>query len=92
MIRVIEEFCMGCGLCVVECPPDAIRLAFGKAWIDQRRCTSCRRCIEICPQGAIREEMRLSLDEVKGLVYRLRGKANSVMRRIDQLTQKGDAL
>jgi ferredoxin len=35
VIRVIEEFCMGCGLCVVECPHDAIQPAFGKAWIDQ---------------------------------------------------------
>jgi len=92
VIRVIEEFCVGCGLCVVECPHDAMRLACGKAWIDQRRCMSCRMCIAICPQGAVREEVRVSLDEVKGLVYSLRGKAHSIMRKIDQLTQKGDTL
>ena len=91
-IRVIEEFCMGCGLCVIQCPHDAIRLAFGKAWIDQGRCTSCYTCIDVCPQGAIREEARVSLGEVKVFVNSLHGKANSIMRRIDGLTQKDGTL
>ncbi len=92
LIRVIEELCMGCGLCVAQCPQDAIGLAFGKAWINQGRCTSCSTCIEVCPQGAIREEVRVSLEEVKAYVNGLHGKANSIMRRIDGLTQKDGAL
>jgi ferredoxin len=91
VIRVIEEFCRGCGLCVVECPHDAIWLVFGKAWIGQERCTSCSRCIEVCPQEAIYEEVRISLEEVKAFVHSLCGKANSIMSRIDGLTRKDGA-
>jgi len=88
VIRVIQEFCMGCGLCVAQCPQDAIWLIFGKAWVDQGRCTLCYNCIEVCPQGAIREEVRVSLGEVKAFLNSLHGKANSIMSRIDGLTQK----
>lgn len=88
VIRVIEEFCMGCGLCVAQCPQDAIWLVFGKAWVDQGRCTLCYNCIEVCPQGAIREEVKVSLEEVKAFLNSLHGKANSIMSRIDGLTQK----
>jgi len=92
VIRIIEELCTGCGLCVAQCPQDAIGLAFGKAWIDQGRCTSCYRCIEVCPQAAIREEVRVSLEEVKAYVSDLHDKANSIMKRIEGLTQKDGAL
>jgi len=92
VIRVVEEFCMGCGLCAVQCPHDAARVTFGKAWIDQRRCTSCKNCVEVCPQGAIREESRISLEEVKAFINSLHGKANSIMSRIDGLTSKDGVL
>ena len=92
VIRVIEELCTGCGLCVAHCPKGAIGLAFGKAWIDQRRCTSCSRCIEVCPQAAIREEVRVSLEEVKVYVNDLHDKANSIMKRIEGLSQRDGAL
>lgn len=88
VIRVIEEFCMGCGLCVAQCPQDAIWLVFGKAWVDQGRCILCYNCIEVCPQGAIREEVKVSLEDVKAFLNSLHGKANSIMSRIDGLTQK----
>ena len=88
MIRVIPEFCMGCSLCVAQCPRDAIRLVFGKAWIDQRRCTSCYECIEVCPQGAIREEVRVSVEEVRAVVNSVHDRAKSIMSRIDGITQK----
>jgi len=48
----------------------------------------CYNCIEVCPQGAIREEVRVSLGEVKAFLNSLHGKANSIMSRIDGLTQK----
>jgi ferredoxin len=92
VIRVLREYCLACGLCADQCPQDAIRLAFGKAWIDQQRCTSCYTCIEICPQGAIREEARLSLQEVRDFVETLHKKADSIVTRIDEITQKDSQL
>ena len=92
MIRVIPEFCTGCGVCVAQCPQDALWLAFGKAWIDQAKCTSCNRCIEVCPQGAIREEVSVSAEEVRAIVNSLHDRAKSIMGRIDGLTQKDGSL
>jgi len=52
-IRVIEEKCIGCGLCVKVCPYDAIHVENGKAVIDEK-CTVCGACIEACKKiGAI---------------------------------------
>jgi hypothetical protein len=69
-------------------PPGCLWLVFGKAWVDQGRCTLCYNCIGVCPQGAIREEVKVSLEDVKAFLNSLHGKANSIMSRIDGITQK----
>ena len=46
-----NERCTKCGLCVRECPEQAISYEdFAK--IDDARCISCFRCIRICPVSA----------------------------------------
>lgn len=51
---VKEENCIGCQICVKECPVDAIYMNNGKAVIDQNACTKCGICLEKCPKDAIR--------------------------------------
>ncbi|MGM0642084.1 MAG: DUF362 domain-containing protein [Thermotogota bacterium] len=51
---VKEEKCIGCQICVKECPVDAISMENGIAVIDQSICTKCGICMEKCPQNAIR--------------------------------------
>jgi Fe-S-cluster-containing hydrogenase component 2 len=51
---VKEEKCIGCQICVTECPVDAISMDKGIAIIDQNICTKCGICMEKCPQSAIR--------------------------------------
>ncbi len=51
---VDPEACVGCGLCIQECPVEAIQLGSdSKASIQVGLCTGCGRCAQVCPRGAI---------------------------------------
>ena len=53
MAAVVDEAkCTGCGICVDECPVEAITLD-DVVKIDPEVCTDCGRCIEECPNDAI---------------------------------------
>ena len=45
--------CIGCGICVQQCPTDAIELVDLKAVIDPEACIACGICAQGCPTDAI---------------------------------------
>ncbi len=57
MIKIYEQKCDGCGLCVDACKEGAIYLIDNVASIDQDRCKECGNCIEVCPAQAIYSEL-----------------------------------
>ncbi len=62
---VNQEMCTGCGLCVADCPVDAINLGdAGKAAIDEEECIRCGRCHDVCPQDAVRHDSERVPQEV----------------------------
>ena len=52
-IRVIEEKCVGCGLCSRKCPQSAITVVNKKASIDESKCIVCKLCVNNCKFNAI---------------------------------------
>lgn len=69
-VRVIEDKCIGCGICVEACPFDAIDMVDNKAVIGDK-CTVCGVCVEKCPVGAIEqdevEKQGVNVDEYRGV-------------------------
>jgi NAD-dependent dihydropyrimidine dehydrogenase PreA subunit len=51
-----EERCIGCGICVDDCPSDVLRMdeAKGKAYIAYAAdCMVCYQCCARCPADAV---------------------------------------
>lgn len=46
---------IGCGLCVKNCPADAIHIEQFHAVIDTVRCLSCGACAVVCPRHVIKD-------------------------------------
>jgi ferredoxin len=54
---VNQDLCVGCGICVDECPVEAItREESQKATIDDDKCIRCGKCHDVCPQEAVRHD------------------------------------
>lgn len=61
-VKIDEEYCKGCGLCVPVCPKDILRLSadrinskgyFPSECIDLDSCIGCTFCAVMCPDMAI---------------------------------------
>ncbi len=52
-VKIRTASCTDCGLCIRECPVQAISRTDPKI-MDEERCISCMRCVEVCPQGSRR--------------------------------------
>ncbi len=48
--------CTGCGICVANCPVQAMTLVHRVATIDYKKCINCLCCDEICPENAMKIE------------------------------------
>lgn len=55
IIKIDEEKCTGCGLCVPSCAEGAIQIIDGKArLVAERYCDGLGACLGECPEGALR--------------------------------------
>lgn len=62
---IVPEKCVGCTVCLKECPAEAIK---GETKlihiIDQSKCTKCGRCFNVCPPK-VSAVVKLSGEEIK---------------------------
>jgi NAD-dependent dihydropyrimidine dehydrogenase PreA subunit len=59
IIRIDEEKCDGCGLCIPNCPEGALKIIDGKArLVGEIMCDGLGACMGRCPVGAIEIEER----------------------------------
>lgn len=52
-VKINEETCVGCGVCVDTCPAEALYLDEDIAVCDADKCVDCGACVDECPVGAI---------------------------------------
>ncbi len=59
VVRIDEERCNGCGLCVTPCAEGAIEIVNGKAHVvSAALCDGAGFCLAACPTGALTVETR----------------------------------
>lgn len=52
-LKIVEDACIGCSLCMRVCPTEALRIKDGKAHLIEDRCVDCGECYRKCPVHAI---------------------------------------
>lgn len=71
---VNEDMCVGCGVCVDDCPVGAITLKDDqKAIINEDECIRCGRCHDVCPHEAVRHDSERIPQEVEANIKKTKG-------------------
>ncbi len=88
IIKIDEELCNGCGLCVPNCHEGALRVIDGKVrLVSELMCDGLGACIGHCPEGAITIEKREAepYDEIIVISDMVKKGANTVIAHLSHL-------
>lgn len=93
IIRIDEEKCDGCGLCIPNCHEGALQIVDGKArLVSDPMCDGLGACIGHCPRGAIQLEEREaeSYDERRVMTEMISKGKDTVISHLKHLKQHGE--
>lgn len=94
IIKIDEDKCNGCALCIPNCPEGALQVIDGKArLISDLFCDGLGACIGHCPQGAIIIETREaeSYDEKKVMANIVKQGKNVIKAHLEHLKSHGES-
>jgi len=93
VIKIDEEKCTGCGLCIPDCPEGALQIIDGKArLISDLFCDGLGACLGSCPEGAIEVEEREAepYDEAKVMENIVKAGKNTIKAHLEHLKSHGE--
>lgn len=92
IIKIDEEKCTGCELCIPNCPEGAIQIIDGKArLVSDLMCDGLGACLGHCPEGAISVEEREAepYDESKVMENIIKHGPNTIKAHLKHLRDHG---
>lgn len=93
ILKIDEELCNGCGLCVPNCHEGALQIIDGKVrLVSELMCDGLGACIGYCPEGAITIEKREAApyDEAMVLEQMAPKGKNTVIAHLKHLKDHGE--
>lgn len=94
IIKIDEEKCNGCGLCIPNCPEGALQIIDGKVrLVSDLYCDGLGACLGHCPKAAITIEERDAegYDERRVMANIVRQGKNVVIAHLKHLKEHGQA-